>query len=126
MAIHTELNLRLPNSPGALGSLCRLLADERVDITALALDGNGQLRLVVNNHVRGAAVLREHRHQVAERPVLVTSVPGGPGSLAAVLELLGEAGVNLDYAYGTSEGRGSAAIVLGVADTIRAAAAAGL
>ncbi len=29
MAIRTELNLRLPNSPGALNEVCRALADER-------------------------------------------------------------------------------------------------
>ena len=53
--IRTELNLRLPNSPGALAGVCRLLSDERVNIVALALDGTGQLRLVVDNHVHAAA-----------------------------------------------------------------------
>ena len=89
MAIRTELNLRLPNSPGALEGVCRLLSDERVNITAMALEATGQLRLVLDNHVHGAAVLREHHHQVAERNVIVTSIPNAPGSLAPVLGLLG-------------------------------------
>ena len=38
MAIRTELNLRLPNSPGALAAVCRALADERVNIVALAVE----------------------------------------------------------------------------------------
>jgi len=29
MAIRTELNLRLPNRPGALNEVCRALADKR-------------------------------------------------------------------------------------------------
>ncbi len=37
MGIRTELTLRLPNSPGALAGVCRLLADERVNIVALSL-----------------------------------------------------------------------------------------
>ena len=54
MAIRTEVNLRLPNSPGALAGVCRLLSDERVNILAMALDASGQLRLVLDNHVHGA------------------------------------------------------------------------
>ena len=80
--IRTELNLRLPNSPGALGGVCRLLDDERVNILAMALDAGGQLRLVVDNHVHGAAVLREHHHQVTEREVVVCALPNVPGALA--------------------------------------------
>ena len=125
MAIRTELNVRLANTPGALAALCRLLGDERVDIVALMLESGGQLRLVVNNHVRGAAVLREHHHQVAERQVLATDVPNEPGAIAPVLELLAGAGVNVDYAYSGAAGS-QATVIVGLPDAMRAAAAAGL
>src|SRR5229473_4306247 len=100
MAIRTELNLRLPNSAGALAGVCRLLSDERVNILAMTLESGGQLRLVLDNHVHGAAVLREHHHQVTERDVLVTFVPNSPGSLAPALKLVSDANVNVEYAYG--------------------------
>ena len=58
--------------------MCRLLSDERVNIVAMALEPGGQLRLVVDNHVHGGAVLREHHHQVTERDVIVTSLPNAP------------------------------------------------
>ena len=123
----TELSLRLPNSPGALGGVCRLLSDERVNVLAMSLDSGGQLRLVVDNHVHGGAVLREHHHQVAERDVIVTSVPNAPGSLAPALKLVSDANVNVEYAYGGgAEGSASAVVVLGVDDAQRAAAAAGI
>jgi hypothetical protein len=77
--IRTELSLRLPNSPGALAAVTRLLSDERVNILAIALEPGGQLRLVVDNHVHGGAVLREHHHQVAEHEVIVTSMHNAPG-----------------------------------------------
>ena len=96
MAIRTELNLRLPNSPGALAAVCRTLADERVNIVALSVEPSGHLRLVVDNHVRAAGALRERHHQVSEREVVVTSVGIGPGALAPVLELVAGAGVNVD------------------------------
>ena len=127
MAIRTELNLRLPNSPGALAGVCRLLSDERVNVLAMALESSGQLRLVVDNHVHGGAVLREHHHQVTERDVIVTAVPNAPGALAPALRLVTDANVNVEYAYGgAAEGGYTATIVLGVDDAPRAAAAAGV
>jgi hypothetical protein len=127
MAIRTELNLRLPNSPGALAGVCRLLADEHVNIIAMTLEASGQLRLVLDNHVRGAGVLRAQHHQVTERPVVVAAIANGPGALAPVLAIAADAGVNVDYAYGSvTEGTSGAAVVLGVEDAQRAAAASGI
>jgi hypothetical protein len=127
MAIYTELNLRLPNSPGALASVCQLLSDERINIIAMALEGTGQLRLVVDNHVHCAGVLREKHHQVSERDVLVLPVSNGPGGVVPALTLVAGAGVNVEYAYGAaSEGSALATVVLGVDDPLRAAASAGV
>jgi hypothetical protein len=83
--------------------------------------------MVVDNHVHAGAVLREHHHQVTERDVIVLSIPNGPGSLAPTLRLVADAGVNVEYAYGSGpDGSPTAAIVLGVDDAQRAAAAAGV
>jgi hypothetical protein len=125
--IRKELNLRLPNSPGALGGLCRLLDAERVNIQAMALDAGGNLRLVVDNHVHCAAILREHHHQVTEREVVVCALPNVPGALAGPLRLVADAGVNVEYAYGGATDAGAtAAVVLGVDDAMRTSALTGL
>jgi hypothetical protein len=127
MAIRTELSLRLPNNPGALAAVCRLLSDARVNVQAMTLEAGGQLRMIVDNHVHGAAILRDHHHQVTEHDVLVTSVPNAPGSLAPALQLIRDAGINLDYAYGgAGETSGTASIVLGVEHALQASAAAGI
>ena len=127
MAIRTELNLRLPNSPGSLAGVCRLLSDERVNILAMALEAGAQLRMVVDNHVHGAAVLREHHHQVTERDVIVMPIANEPGALEPTLRLVSDAGINVEYAYGgAAEGSASATVVIGVGDAQRAAAAAGV
>ena len=115
--IRTELTLRLPNNAGALAGVCRVLADEHVNVLAMSLDHGGQLRLVVDNHVHGAAVLRERRYNVAEREVLVVD---RATSLTA-LQSIADAEINLNYAYGAFS-----AIVLGVDDAMRASAAAGI
>ena len=125
--IRTELSLRLPNTPGALAGVCQLLSDERVNIIAMTLEPAGQMRIVVDNHVHAAGVLREHHHQVTERDVIVTSVPNAPGALAPALRLVADANVNIEYAYsGAGETSATASVVLGVDDAQRAASAAGI
>ena len=127
MSIRTELNLRLPNSPGALSGVCRLMSDERVNIIAMMLESGGQVRMVVDNHVHAAAVLREHHHQVSEREVIVVTVPNTPGSLAPALKMLADANVNVDYAYaGVADTNQMASIVVGTEHVMQASAAAGV
>ena len=118
--IRTELGLRLANNAGALAGVVRLLADARVNVVAMSLDAGGQLRLLVDNHVHGAAVLREQRHQVTERDVLVFAADS-PGAMAGPLRLVADAGININYFYGAA-----ASVVIGVDDVMRASAAAGI
>lgn len=125
--IRTELTLRLQNSPGALARVCDLLSVERVNIAALMLDPTGVTRIIVDNPVHAAGLLRERQYDVEERSVLYVQAPNQPGSFAAVARLLASAGVNLDYAYATAtDNQAQAAIVIGVPDAMRAAAATGL
>ena len=127
MAIHIELNLRLPNSPGALADVSQLLAAEHVNVLAMAVEASGQVRLIVDNHVRAGSVLRDRHHKVSERHIIVASMPNVTGALARVLRLAADAGVNIEYAYtGTADRGGTVAVVLGVDNAARASAATGL
>lgn len=127
MPIGTEINFRLPNSPGALAGVCRTLALEGVGILALMLETGGRLRLVVDNEVRAQGVLRDSRHQLETRKVLVVRLASSSGAIAPVLALVADSGVNVEYAYAAAgEGSATATLVLGVDDALRAATAAGL
>lgn len=127
MAIRTELSLRLPNSPGALGRVSDTLGEARINLLALHLESSGRLRLVVDNPLLAAGALREAGQQVDERDVIYAVVANRPGALGRVIRLVAEVGINIDYAYGASvEGGELAAIVIGVPDAQRAATAAGL
>ena len=127
MAIRTELNLRLPNSPGALAGVCRLLSNERVNVLALTLEAGGLLRMVVDNQVHAAATLRDHHHEVTERDVLFVPLPNAVGALEPVLRLVSGAGINVNYAYGgAGDVAGYPAVVIGVDDAMKASAAAGV
>lgn len=127
MAIRTELAFRIPNTPGSLSRVCQLLDAERVNILAIMLEAGGVIRVVVDNPVHASGLLREQQYRVEQREVLYVSLPNQPGACAAVTRMLASAGVNVEYLYATAlEGHPMAAVVVGVADPQRAAAAAGL
>ncbi|MCY4600419.1 MAG: amino acid-binding protein [Acidobacteria bacterium] len=127
MAIRTEISLRLQNSPGAVGQVCRLLTDERVNIHALSLDAGGTLRLVVDNPLHAAGTLEDQQYAVDQREVLFIQVPNDPGALGSAAGLLAAAGVNVEYLYASAlEDDVQAAVVAGVEDAQRASMQAGL
>jgi hypothetical protein len=127
MAIRTELSFRLQNTPGTFARANQLLDREHINILAMTLEAGGVLRLIVDNPLHAAGILREHQYRVEEHEVLYVALPNDPGALAAVARMLASAGINVEYAYATAvEGHGMAAAVVGVADAQRASAIAGL
>jgi hypothetical protein len=127
MAIHKELTLRLANSPGTLGRVAQVLGEARINILAMSLDPTGALRMVVDNPLHAAGTLREQHYQVEERDVLYTTLPNEPGALARAVRVAVEAGVNLEYVYGSGIDRvPMVAVVIGVPDAQRASAATGI
>jgi hypothetical protein len=125
--IRIELTLHLQNSPGALARVCDLLALERVNVSALMLEPSGTTRLLVDNPTRAVGVLRDRHYVIEEREVLFVQVGNTPGAFSTVARLLASADVNLEYVYATApDNQPHAAIIVGVPDVMRAAAATGL
>jgi hypothetical protein len=85
------------------------------------------VRMVVDNPIHAAGVLRERNYHVEERDVIFTTAPNDPGALLRLTRLIAEAGINMEYMYATAiEGQPMASLVVGVPDAERASAAAGL
>ena len=125
--IRTEITLRLPNSPGALAEICRLLSNEHVNIIALSLEATGRLHLVVDNPVRAVGALVARHHQVSQLDVLFVAAGNKAGDLEPILTLVSSAGVNINYAYGSGvDGSGTAVVVIGFDDAMRASSVAGV
>ncbi len=127
MAIRTELSVRLQNSPGALSRVCQSLVDERVNIIALAVEGGGTLRMVVDNPLHAVGTLEEQEYSVEQRDVLFVQLPNEPGALGRAAQMLSNADVNVEYAYASAlEDQTMAVVVVGVEDAQRASMSAGV
>ena len=127
MAVQREITVKLANSPGTLSRVSQLLGAERINMLAMSIDSSGLLRMVVDNPLHAASTLRDQHYNVEERDVLYTVVPNEPGSLSRAMRLLGEAGINVEYAYGSGIDRvPMVGVVIAVADAQKASYIAGI
>jgi len=127
MAIQREITVKLANSPGSLSRISHLLGGERINMLAMSIEPSGLLRLVVDNPLHAINTLREQHYNVEERDVLYTVMPNEPGSLSRALRLLGEAGINIEYAYASGIDRvPMVGVVIAVADAPKASYIAGI
>jgi len=114
MKIH-QLSLFLENKPGQLVEPCRILARAGVDIRTLTLADTQQfgiLRLILADWQSGGAALRDAGYVTNITEVVAVEVPDRPGGLADLLELLEGSGVNIEYMYAFTFGRGDKAVLI--------------
>lgn len=98
----TEFIVRMENRPGRLASLTEALAAFGVNIEALAAyvhDGEGTVRLIVDDAPTTKRVLRDAALHHEERAVLTAHLPHRPGELARLTRLIADAGVNIEAVY---------------------------
>lgn len=98
----TEFIVHVENRPGRLAAITEILGEAGVNIEALAAygnDGDGVLRLIVNDADTARRVLADAGLRVDERKVLTAFMPHSPGALAAVTRRLADADVNIDALY---------------------------
>lgn len=111
-----ELRVHHANKPGRLGRISSILGDAGINIEGFGVWG-GETRLFVADADRAAELLVEHGMKCDVADVLRLHLPDEPGNLAEVAQALGDAGINIDYAYTlTSTVAGEAAFVLAVVD----------
>jgi len=97
-----QISIFLDDKPGTLGNVATLLGSHGVNIYALSLAeglGHGYVRAVVDKPDEALRVLKDAGELTMEREVLLLELANAPGSLGAVCRRLGEAKINLEYAY---------------------------
>lgn len=122
----TEFALQLEDRPGTLGKLCQDLADQGVNIIAFEAfpqeRENSTVRIVVDNPAAARNVLNKQNISHNEAEVAQAKLANRPGELARAASRLGEANININYAYvGAETGTNAPVLIFGVADANRAA-----
>jgi len=94
-----EIALTLPNRPGALVGVARLLAEERLNLAALSVNPEGEkglARLIVNDTQKALKALKAAKYKALSRELLVVHLEDRSGSFLRILEILAEAKINVE------------------------------
>jgi hypothetical protein len=100
-----QFSVFLVNKPGVLAQVTGALAQEKVNLVAVTLvdsQEHGVLRLVPEHAPAARDVLKKLNLPMTETEVLCLDLPNRPGALADVATELGNAHININYAYVTS------------------------
>ena len=110
-----QLSLFLENKPARLKTPCKALADAGINILTLSLADTQQfgiLRLLVEDWEKGKRVLEQAGCVVNVTEVVAVEVEDRPGGLASLLDVIERAGINIEYMYAFTFGRGDKAVMI--------------
>ena len=121
-----ELTIRLEDRPGTLGKACRALADDKVNIVvfqSILSEGKGLVRFVVDDPARAKKILENEGLSYQETDIAEAELSHRPAALARATSRLGEADINIDYAYcGVDPKTNTPQLIFGVVEAGQAAA----
>ncbi len=120
--IEKQISLFLVNKPGVLADVCKTLGANDINIRGMSISDtvdHAVVRLVVDDPVKAIHILGEHGVLVVETEVLAMQLSNHPGELSKIARKLARARVNIEYAYGSSDGS-SATMFVRVSDTRKA------
>lgn len=110
-----QISIFLENRAGRLEEVTRTLAENDISIRALSLADTsdfGILRLIVSDHEKAKAVLKEQGFTVGRTSVVAVEVDDRPGGLNAILQILSKGGVNVEYMYAFVQQSSQTAIIV--------------
>jgi hypothetical protein len=120
-----EFTVLVEDGPGMLGKVCRALADGGVNILALQsfpIGGKSVIRFIVDNPTTAKRVLVSEGLTHTEAEIVHAKLRHRPGEIARIASRLGEANININYAYcGLEPGTHAPMVFFGVSDVERAA-----
>ncbi len=125
MPLTKEFIVLLEDRPSTLGKVCRALADREVNILALQsfpIGGKSVTRFIVDNPTTAKTVLDSEQLTYVQAEIVQAKLPHRPGEIARVASRLGEANININYAYcGLEPGTNMPLVFLGVTEAGKAA-----
>ena len=97
-----QISVFLENRPGCLNEMTQALADANIDLRGLSLAETsdfGIVRLIVDDVLGTATVLKDAGFVASLTDVLAVEVPNVPGGLNKVLTVINSVKINIEYMY---------------------------
>ena len=97
-----QISVFMENKVGPLAEITTLLAQHQINMRALSVAETqdfGILRIIVEEPEKAEQVLKYNQIIFRESSVLAVLMEDRPGSMAAVVDLLAQAGIPVEYAY---------------------------
>jgi hypothetical protein len=110
-----QISVFLENKSGRLAHITRVLRQANVNILALSLADTsdfGILRLIVDDTELAKKSLADENVVCMVNDVTAVEVDNRPGGLAAILDALEGADVNVEYMYAYAEGQSEKAALI--------------
>lgn len=101
--IAEQISIFAENKPGKLAAVTRVLAREQISIRATTIatsDTFGVINLIVDKPQAALKALSQAGMLVKTRKVLAVLILDRPGGLDKLAQVLAEAGINVNNAYG--------------------------
>jgi hypothetical protein len=90
------------NKPGALSEITASLAEADIDLKAFTIADKsefGVLRFLSDSPTQALALLKRNGWVASKTPVISVRMANKPGSLATILKIFADAGVQVEYMY---------------------------
>ncbi|MEK6673929.1 MAG: ACT domain-containing protein [Nitrospirota bacterium] len=120
-----QLNFVMPDRPGLLSAIMAALTGAKVNITSICaygIEGKAYFMLVTDSNAKakkalaplGAAFTTEHEG------VFGVNMPNKPGELQKVATIIADAGININYMYGTTSSVKTSTCIFSTSDDKKA------
>jgi len=102
MALIEQYSVRVPNKPGFLAKLCKMLKDSQVNILAISVHDStdsGIIRFVPDKPDIMDELLTHNKYCYDVKKVVMVTLQNVPGALYNVARELSAKKINIDYLY---------------------------
>lgn len=110
-----QISIFLENRAGRLSEVTQTLSASGINIRALSLADTsdfGILRLIVSDNEKAKTALKEQGFTVGRTTVVPVEVEDTPGGLDAILNILSQQGINVEYMYAFVQQSGKNAVLI--------------
>ena len=119
-----QLVYSVPTQVGLLADIAEAMRLAGVNILAISAyerDGGAKFLMVTSDNAKATEALADLGGDIREKSIVIVDMPNTPGALEVAARKIADAGINIEYSYGTAGAADMATVVFKTADDEQAA-----